>query len=384
MKKSFVFCLLFLLVMSIQTLEQNVHDEFLDHCDEESLNLLEDNLSYKYHLSKAKILLEQIEIEIQKEKKDSNVDGVNRLLSQKYITESQIELLQAAIDAAEKEESESVYFRYIIFGFLGVFFIALFSLLGYALVLKYQLKDSQKLQESFLQILEKASFIQEEAIIESEMGDIEVESTLNLKVFKNELAKLKKKRLDDVEFMDLKNLSIQCEMIGRRVDKATGRKNNAKNVADLVFKLSHELACSSYEALLYYCASLVFDVGFLYINQKIFTKAEINEKEKKEIRSHVDRGKEELVFIPEKYRPVFEIAVSLHHENNDGSGYPNGLIKKDIPLLARMIRVAETYTALVTRRNYRGIFDRDSAFLELKKESAKYDKDVLSALYRIL
>lgn len=86
------------------------------------------------------------------------------------------------------------------------------------------------------------------------------------------MAKLKKKRLDDVEFMDLKNLSIQCEMIGRRVDKATGRKNNAKNVADLVFKLSHELACSSYEALLYYCASLVFDVGFYTSTRKFLQK----------------------------------------------------------------------------------------------------------------
>ena len=384
MKKCFIFCLLFIkLVYSVHVFATEIVevDDALSNIE----TILENDsqMTHKYHLARAKILLEEIDLDISEAKKESNVDLANSLLSRKKIVESQIELLQDAINTSEKDQIESYFVKYIILGVSGIFIVSILILLIYTMVLRYKLKDSQKQQETFLQILEKASFIQEEKE-ESSNEEIASPSSLDLRTMKSELALIKKKQLDDNEFIDLKNLSIQCEVVGRKVDKATGRKNNSKNVADLVFKLSHELGCTSYEALIYYCAALIFDVGFLYINQKIVAKPEITEDEKKEIRSHVDRGKKELVFIPKKYRSIFEVAVSLHHENNDGSGYPNALTKKDIPLLARMIRVAETYIALVTRRNYRGIFDRDSAFQELKKESEKYDKDVLAALFRVL
>ena len=384
MKKYFIFSLLFISFFSSIYIFATEIVEIDDTFTNIETSLEKDSqITYKYHLARAKILLEQIDLDISEAKKESNVDLANSLLSRKKIVESQIELLQEAINMSEKDQVESHFFKYIILGVSGILIVSILILLIYTMALRYKLKDSQKQQETFLQILEKASFIQEDEEL-AHNEETTASSSLDLKTIKAELALIKKKQLDDNEFIDLKNLSIQCEVVGRKVDKATGRKNNSKNVADLVFKLSHELGCTSYEALIYYCAALIFDVGFLYINQKIFGKPEITEDEKKEIRSHVDRGKEELVFIPQKYRLIFEVAVSLHHENNDGSGYPNALTKKDIPLLARMIRVAETYIALVTRRNYRGIFDRDSAFLELKKESEKYDKDVLAALFRVL
>ncbi|WP_417698786.1 HD-GYP domain-containing protein [Pseudoalteromonas lipolytica] len=53
--------------------------------------------------------------------------------------------------------------------------------------------------------------------------------------------------------------------------------------------------------------------------------------------------------------------IKCHHENCDGSGYPHGLIKPEIPLEARIIRIIDTYVALTSQRHYREKFSRVEA-----------------------
>ena len=74
-----------------------------------------------------------------------------------------------------------------------------------------------------------------------------------------------------------------------------------------------------------------------------------------------------------------------HHENWDGTGYPDGLAGENIPLAARIIRVSEAYCAMMTTRSYQAQRSAASARSELLRCSAThFDPDVIEAALRVL
>ena len=73
-----------------------------------------------------------------------------------------------------------------------------------------------------------------------------------------------------------------------------------------------------------------------------------------------------------------------HHENIDGSGYPNGLKGEEIPQVARLIHVAESYVSLSSKRSYRGAMDKESAVATLREQKNLYDEVVVDALDKIV
>ena len=73
-------------------------------------------------------------------------------------------------------------------------------------------------------------------------------------------------------------------------------------------------------------------------------------------------------------------AILMHHENMDGSGYPSGIEGEKIPLIARVIHVVESFIALISRRNYRVIFDKEAAIKELRNRPNFYDQKIVDVL----
>ena len=63
--------------------------------------------------------------------------------------------------------------------------------------------------------------------------------------------------------------------------------------------------------------------------------------------------------------------VRHHHERYDGKGYPSGLAGNDIPLIARIIAIADSYDAMTNHRPYRDAMSHEEAVAELKKCSGK-------------
>ncbi|MBR5866885.1 MAG: hypothetical protein IKZ04_03145, partial [Spirochaetaceae bacterium] len=102
------------------------------------------------------------------------------------------------------------------------------------------------------------------------------------------------------------------------------------------------------------------------------------------IRSHVKPEDNAFDFIPEKYRRVFTEATAMHHENMDGTGYPAGLKGNEISQIARIIHVVETFVSLISRRNYRAIFDKESAIIELRNHPELYDIEIVDVLDSIV
>ena len=71
-------------------------------------------------------------------------------------------------------------------------------------------------------------------------------------------------------------------------------------------------------------------------------------------------------------------AVLHHHENWDGTGYPNGLTGESIPPLARMLRIIDAFEAMVSDRPYRPALSIDAAVEELKKNAGiQFDPSML-------
>jgi HD-GYP domain-containing protein (c-di-GMP phosphodiesterase class II) len=84
------------------------------------------------------------------------------------------------------------------------------------------------------------------------------------------------------------------------------------------------------------------------------------------------------------YGPVADIILA-HHERIDGSGYPNGLRAEEIPLISRMISVADTFDVMTARDSYRKPVPRAEAIAELRRVAgSQLDGDVVEAFVRVL
>ncbi len=195
--------------------------------------------------------------------------------------------------------------------------------------------------------------------------------------------------LPDVTFSEedeeeLKQLAVKCEEIGQQIDNVTGRKNNSKNVSELVYKLSIQLGLPQGMAMLNFCAAMIYDAGFLAIDPDLLVATQLTEEEKQAMKEHVNLAEKHLDFVPKKYWSIFEDAAMKHHENIDGSGYPHGLKGDEIPQVARLIRVAESYMSLSSKRSYRGAMDKETALETLKEQPGIYDQEVVEALDKIV
>ena len=183
---------------------------------------------------------------------------------------------------------------------------------------------------------------------------------------------------------ELRELAAKCEDLGAKIDQVTGRKNNSKNVSELVYKIALKLGLNQHDALIYFCAGMIYDAGFLGIDPTIMGSDTLTEAQRNELNRHIDLAEDFLQFVPKRYWDVFIDAVHYHHENMDGSGMPEGLKGEEIPKIARIIRVVDSYIALTSRRSYREGTDKEAAYELLQERAEIYDKDVIAALGAII
>ena len=109
------------------------------------------------------------------------------------------------------------------------------------------------------------------------------------------------------------------------------------------------------------------DIGKISIPDAIlFKRGSLTSQEWDVMRSHPIRG-EEICRPMKSLWPVLPI-IRNHHERWDGSGYPDGLAGEDIPLLARILQVADIYDALTTERPYKTALPPQAAFAVLEEE----------------
>jgi putative nucleotidyltransferase with HDIG domain len=128
-------------------------------------------------------------------------------------------------------------------------------------------------------------------------------------------------------------------------------------------------------------AALLHDVGKIHEEYALILRkgGPLTEQEKAVIKTHPIRSFE-LVRTISGFRGGVDLAVRHHHENFDGSGYPDGLSGKAIPIGARIIMIADTADAMTTDRPYRTAMTFDAVAAELDEYSGRqFDAELVEA-----
>lgn len=130
-----------------------------------------------------------------------------------------------------------------------------------------------------------------------------------------------------------------------------------------------------------YRGGYLHDIGKVGIPDSILFKCgPLTASEWVVMRTHSTRG-EEICWHMKSLEPVLPI-IRHHHERWDGTGYPDGLRGEQIPLLARIVQIADIYDALTSRRSYKEPLAEEGALAVIRSESERGWRDPhLTALF---
>ncbi|MBI4974438.1 MAG: HD domain-containing protein [Candidatus Omnitrophica bacterium] len=131
-------------------------------------------------------------------------------------------------------------------------------------------------------------------------------------------------------------------------------------------------------------AVLLHDAGQIVVPDEILTKpAKLTGKEYDVVKEHPVRGVK-IIRHMKALKSVVPIILH-HHENYDGSGYPKGLKRDQIPLAARIMAVVSAFEAMITKRPYRATRTIDEAVEEIRKYSGtQFDPKVVEVLLKVV
>lgn len=182
--------------------------------------------------------------------------------------------------------------------------------------------------------------------------DIDFYSSTNLKSY----------NLDDA-------MKYQLSMLNR-LDKYT--KKHSENVANLVCRICEYLHCNKVFTIHATICAYLHDIGKMFIPQNILNKpGKLTDSEFDIMKTHTTLGYD-MCMKDIKLRPYADGPL-YHHEALNGSGYPQGLTKKEIPYVAQIIRVADEYDAIVTKRQYTTHVNISETLKELIEDARPQD-----------
>jgi putative nucleotidyltransferase with HDIG domain len=170
-------------------------------------------------------------------------------------------------------------------------------------------------------------------------------------------------RAERLAAVQLGVLTAMIETLALR-DRMTARHSAA--VARYARELAFAMGLSADEAELVHTAGLLHDIGkFSFPDSILLAERRLADEHWEIVKRHPADGAE-IVRRIDGYGPVADIILS-HHERWDGAGYPRGLAGEEIPLMARLISVADTYDVLTARDSYREPVSSEAAVAELRR-----------------
>ncbi|NCC81552.1 MAG: diguanylate cyclase [Clostridia bacterium] len=189
---------------------------------------------------------------------------------------------------------------------------------------------------------------------------------------------------DDQDIIDLMNkaesymykrkLSESPSMISSTIkiiistlhEKNKREKLHSERVGEICEAIGREMGFDQEELSELKLIGLMHDIGKIGIDEKILNKdGKLTPEEYEEIKKHPEIGYR-ILSSANQMSDIAEYTLA-HHERWDGKGYPNGISGKEIPLVSRIIAVADAYDAMTSERTYRKPLSEKEAVEELRK-----------------
>lgn len=158
---------------------------------------------------------------------------------------------------------------------------------------------------------------------------------------------------------------------------------HSQRVTDYALKIARKMRCSKREIKILQEVAPLHDIGKIAIPDATLNKVErLTDEEFNEIKSHALKGSimlDTLGFDRECVQ-----LVRWHHEAYNGRGYPDRLAEKEIPLLARILCVADAYDAMTSDRPYRKKMSKEAARAEIRRCSgSQFCPDVVETFFSL-
>lgn len=180
------------------------------------------------------------------------------------------------------------------------------------------------------------------------------------------------------------NLSFASALVATLDARDRYTAGHSAAVAIYARDITRRMGLSEAEQELVHLCGLVHDVGKIGLSAGLLEKpGALSLEERRQMEQHSTIG-ERILSKVEDYREVATI-VRHHHERVDGMGYPDGLAGEEIPILSRVIAVADAYNAMTSDRPYRDAMPSRVARLRLAQAvESQFDTAVVAAFEAIL
>jgi putative nucleotidyltransferase with HDIG domain len=161
-------------------------------------------------------------------------------------------------------------------------------------------------------------------------------------------------------------------------------EEHSRRVTDTSLKIAVQMNCSMKDMESLKIAGILHDVGKIAVPDSILLKPDkLTLEEYLIIKNHPTIGENILnpVMLLDKERKI----IQCHHERWDGKGYPLGIAGNEIPYLARILAIADSFDAMTNNRPYRPAMQIEQAVEELiKNKNTQFDGEIVDAFVKIL
>lgn len=189
--------------------------------------------------------------------------------------------------------------------------------------------------------------------------------------------------------MDMTNesvLSLSQGLICALKYRDENTQLHSERVAGLAIDIGKQCDLPSSELDILMIAANLHDIGKIGIADNILLKSgQYNRAEWEEMKSHSEKGQAIIDNLSFSGRNIVAKVVRHHHENFDGTGYPDNLIGEEIPILSRIISIVDNYDALSEERAYHNVRKHDEVISIMMDEAQmKFDPEVFQIFLKTI